>query len=224
MKTLGIVVLGQAPRLDFTDEFLSMLPPGADIVQKGALDGLSMDQILALRPKKGENELVTMLNDGTPVSLSTIEIHKIVKCKVQELIDEGIRVVFIVCTDNFHILSNKAVILTPFEIMKKRLKIESRESTIGIIVPEKEQIQETVDKWKQEGIKNILVDSASPYKDFAEVLSVANRLKKLGSDKILLDCMGFSKIMADNIEQDTGILVLLPRKICADFVGEYLSI
>ncbi|MFZ7101234.1 MAG: AroM family protein [Peptococcaceae bacterium] len=222
MKTLGIVVLGQAPRLDFTDEFLSLLPPGIDIVQKGALDGLSTNQILALRPKKEENKLVTMLNDGTSVNLSTMEIHKIVQCKVQELVDTGIEVVFIVCTDNFHISSSKAVILTPFEIMKERLKIESRESTIGIIVPEKDQVQTAVDKWKQTGIKNILAGCASPYKDFTEVLSTANRLKKSGSDKILLDCMGFSKIMADNIKQETGIPVLLPRKICADVVGRYL--
>ncbi|WP_019119350.1 AroM family protein [Brevibacillus massiliensis] len=70
MKRIGTVTIGQSPRVDIVPELLEMLGSDAEIVEKGALDGLSAEQVAAMAPTEQTEVLVTRLADGSSVTIS----------------------------------------------------------------------------------------------------------------------------------------------------------
>lgn len=45
MKNLGVVTIGQVPRVDLVPEIRSILGEEIQIIEKGALDGLSLKEV-----------------------------------------------------------------------------------------------------------------------------------------------------------------------------------
>ena len=60
-RTLGIVTVGQAPRDDIAALFAAHAPAGTKVVLRGALDGLSDDEVDRLQPENGADTLYTRL-------------------------------------------------------------------------------------------------------------------------------------------------------------------
>ena len=53
MKTIGIVTIGQTPREDVVEEMKSFFGEGINILERGVLDGLSLEQAKCIIRKKG---------------------------------------------------------------------------------------------------------------------------------------------------------------------------
>jgi protein AroM len=70
MTTLGIAVIGQAPRDDIATIFAAALPPDTRIVLRGCLDGLSDTEVDALPPRHGDDTLYTRLRGERDVKIS----------------------------------------------------------------------------------------------------------------------------------------------------------
>ena len=56
---VGTVTIGQAPRVDITPDLKTIIGDGIEIVEAGALDGLTKEQIAAMAPHEGDYVLVT---------------------------------------------------------------------------------------------------------------------------------------------------------------------
>ena len=65
MKKIGAITVGQSPRVDLIPEIQPILGDSVEIIQTGALDGLSKEEIAKFVPRPGENVLVSRLTDGT---------------------------------------------------------------------------------------------------------------------------------------------------------------
>ena len=65
MKKIGAITVGQSPRVDLIPEIQPILGDSVEIIQAGALDGLSKEEIAKFVPRPGENVLVSRLTDGT---------------------------------------------------------------------------------------------------------------------------------------------------------------
>ena len=69
-RTLGIITVGQAPRDDIASLFAAHAPAGTTVILRGALDGLSDAEVVALKPENGADTLYTRLRGGRDVKIS----------------------------------------------------------------------------------------------------------------------------------------------------------
>lgn len=67
MKKLGLITVGQAPRDDVIIDLLPIFGPEIELIQAGALDGLSLQEISSFAPQDGDYVLVSRLKDGSSV-------------------------------------------------------------------------------------------------------------------------------------------------------------
>ncbi|MFN8452211.1 MAG: AroM family protein [Anaerolineae bacterium] len=64
IETVGFVVLGQSSVDDVVPALTKRLPSGVRVLRRGALDGLTPDEIAALAPAEGEYLLVCKVEPG----------------------------------------------------------------------------------------------------------------------------------------------------------------
>ena len=70
MKKLGILTIGQSPRIDILGDLLPLWGNHIEILEAGALDGLTMEEIEKMKPGPEDRMLVTRLADGTVVHVA----------------------------------------------------------------------------------------------------------------------------------------------------------
>jgi protein AroM len=66
---VGTLTIGQSPRNDIIPDLKEILGKEVELIEKGALDGLSGEEINELSPKPGDYPLVTRLKDGIEVKV-----------------------------------------------------------------------------------------------------------------------------------------------------------
>src|SRR5215831_141324 len=86
---VGLVTIGQAPRLDVVPEMTAAIGAGIEVREAGALDGLTSPEIEALRPSGQDEILVTRLRDGSAVFLGKEKIVGLVERRIATLEREG---------------------------------------------------------------------------------------------------------------------------------------
>jgi protein AroM len=94
---MAFVTIGQSPRLDMVPEMYADLPR-VDVIERGALDGLSEAEIAALAPVDGAKSLVTRLVDGREVVLDHARTEARLAAVLEELDGEDMDAVVVLCT------------------------------------------------------------------------------------------------------------------------------
>mgnify|MGYP001754987607 FL=1 len=61
MFKLGAITVGQSPRTDVTDDIMGIFQGKVEILERGALDGLTVEDIDRLAPDAGEYVLVSRM-------------------------------------------------------------------------------------------------------------------------------------------------------------------
>ncbi|HCA41385.1 MAG TPA: AroM protein, partial [Aminobacterium sp.] len=69
-RYLGTVTIGQAPRTDIIPDIMPILGENVEVVESGALDGLTKDEVAEMAPKKDDYVLVTRMQDGSSVTVA----------------------------------------------------------------------------------------------------------------------------------------------------------
>lgn len=224
MKTkIGFVTIGQSPRVDVTPEMKPYLG-NVDIIECGALDNLSLEEIRALSPREGEYVLVSRLRDGTQVKLSREKIITRLKECIKSLARES-DIIGLLCTGEFPELTSSE--LTPGKLLVEpsTLLLKTVEalgvSKLGVLVPDPDQVEVTRVKWSRVA-GSVKVKSVSPYiGSEEEYVKIAEELKDC--DLIVLDCIGYNINVKKLIERITGKPVLLPRTLMARVIGELIG-
>ena len=62
--TIGLVTIGQSPRVDLTPDLEDLWQSRYTILERGALDDLTPEAIAQLAPTAGETVLVSRLREG----------------------------------------------------------------------------------------------------------------------------------------------------------------
>lgn len=218
---IGLVTIGQSPRDDVTPTLKSFLGEKAQIIEKGALDGLKRSDIEKLAPKPGDYVLVTRLRDKTSVKVARHLITpKVQKC-VKELEDLGVNFNVLLCTGEFPRLKAKKplIMLEPLITSFARC---FKGGKIGVVVPEKEQIAHAEKRWSRK-IASAFIVYANPYDDIKALEEAAVQLAKENVDIIVLDCIGFTTEAWKLVRELTGKPVLLPQAILGCFLKSYFS-
>jgi len=215
---VGLITIGQSPRTDVVAEIRKYLED-AEIIECGALDGMSLEEIKELSPDPGEYILVTRIRSGTQVMLGREKLKE----KVQGCIDkvsESADIIVFMCTGEFPGLRSTKIIIDPSALLGHVVKALNIQK-LGVIIPSHDQRSEVRNKWI-DIVNTVLVEAASPYADnYNELMKAASRLKDC--DLIVLDCMGYRLKAKKIVEEITGKPVILARTLVGRIIGELVG-
>jgi len=98
---VGFLTIGQSPRTDVLSDIQEYLK-GLEIVEAGALDGLTREYIETnLAPRAGETLLVTRMRDGSEVIIAEERILPLMQERVRWLEEQGVEVIAVLCSGSF---------------------------------------------------------------------------------------------------------------------------
>ena len=222
-KIIGTVTIGQAPRTDVIPDIVSVLGPGIEIREAGALDGLSKEEIASFAPEKGDYVLVTRLADGTSVQVAEQFITPRVNQKIADHFKRGIQVVLLLCTGEFPDFEEGGLLIRPQKALYNAVAAVAEGMRIGVLTPSVEQVEQAERRWGMISPHARAVP-ASPYVDTeAAVKKAAEQLREWKADITVLDCIGYTMATREAVREITGKPVLLARRVAASLVKELIG-
>lgn len=222
-RKIGVVGIGQSPRDDLIPEIYDLCG-GVELVERGALDGLSLEEIKQLAPEPGDYVLVTRLRDASSVRVAKKHIHPRVEKHINDLVKQGMDGILLLCTGEFPDYQSGKLILYPQRLLKNFVNSIAANRVCGILTPDASQVKQTTSKWHNNGVQNVVVQPATPYGDIKNVREAARALKQQGAELVVMDCMGYNIEMKELVSEVTGLPVVLPRTLAARAVAELFGL
>ena len=225
MKTLGLLAVGQSPRLDYGPVIRSLVGSSVHVVENGLLDGLSREEMKALAPRSSsEHPVISRLNDGSSVVMSKPLLTDIVNAKLREFAAGGVDVAVLMCTGAFQgvVCPKSLALLSGRDIIDGCVRAAvPAGSRLGVLVPLASQEAFTGKKFEDMGYE-VVTANASPYGDMAELERAAAGLRGCGS--VVLHCMGYTREHRALVARLSGAMVLqsnaLVGHVCAELLTE----
>ncbi|WP_284036531.1 AroM family protein [Neobacillus sp. 114] len=221
-RSIGVITIGQTPRVDMIPAIKSFLPEDIVIIEKGVLDGKSEEEILTLAPEHGQTKLISRLRDGGSAVMAKEKILPVVQELIDDLNAANVSLIIIACTGKFPLFKSKVPIVYPDHLLNHVAKGLIHDGLIGVVVPLPEQADQIIYKWKDADFLAIPAAS-SPYSYQEETLIEAVKQLDLFPIKaIILDCMGYTEEMKKLVQEHTSKPVILSRNIIYGVTGEIL--
>jgi len=219
MKTIGMLTIGQSPRNDILPELKSILGEGYVVLEAGALDDLSLEDIEKIDIAPDDYVLVSRMRDGRAIKITKRFVLPLLQEKLKELEANGVRLTVIMCTGKFPVFESKGLVVTPSDILKGVLEGTLKKGRLGVVYPAEEQVSGAGSSFGREGVE-VYADHISPYEAEDEVGELAERLGEQNLDLILLNCFGFDSNMKKVIAEKTGVPVIQSNSIVARVLKE----
>ena len=205
---IGAVTIGQSPRVDVTPDILPILGDEIELLQAGALDGLTRKEIEDMAPGPEDYVLVSRLNDGSFAKFGESFILERMQNCIYKLEEQGVSLIMIFCAGSFpDVFQSSVPLIYPAKILNGLAKA---------------QIQQAYDQWGPI-MKEVTPIPANPYGDINEVYKAAEVAKDIAADLIVMDCIGFTREARRIVSMITGKPVLLCRTTMARVVREMLD-
>ena len=222
VKKIGTLTIGQSPRRDVTADIIPILGD-IEIVEAGALDGLSREEIAAFAPVPGDYVLVTRLADGSQVRVAEKFITPRIVEKITALFAGGLPLVLLLCTGEFPDFDAQGLLVRPQRLLFNAVKAVAAGRRLGVLIPAPDQAEQCQRRWGELG-GEVMVVPASPYVDGLEsVRRAAREIGKWGAELVILDCIGYTQEMQDAVREITQGPAILGRGIAARTVKELLG-
>lgn len=218
-RVLGTVTIGQSPRIDVIPELRTILGVGVDVIEAGALDGLTLEEVKRLVPGPGDYVLVTRMADGTAVKIAEKHVLPLMQEKIDGLVRRGAGVVALLCTGEFPEFRCDKLLVVPQKVMLHVATAVAKGSRLGVMLPDADQVSQGILRWSAV-THDGLVEPASPYGNPDAVDRAARRLREWGAGAIVMDCIGYTLAMKEKVREITGAPVILARSILARVLAE----
>lgn len=218
---VGLVTIGQSPRTDVVPEIQTIMGRRIEVVECGALDGLSREEVKKLAPTAGDHLLVTRMRSGEEVTVGEEKILSRIQNCVDQLAEQC-SVLALLCTGKFPQLTSDRVILMPEALLDGMVNGILGAKTLGVLIPSAAQTDQLLSRWNRPG-RNVVVQSASPYSKNDEVTPSARRLAASNPDLLILDCMGYPLRTREIVSKITKKPVILPRSVLAHSIMELVG-
>jgi protein AroM len=220
-KSVGFVTIGQSPRVDVIPEITTILGPEIAVIERGALDGLSAEDIKKLGPGAGDMSLITRLGDGSSVVVGKRKIFPLLQKTIRELENKSVRLIALLCTDEFPELESRRTLIHPSRLLLSAAASIAKSGGLGIFVPLEEQKAMTARKWEKTGL-SLVIETLNPYQASPEIKLGIERMKAKDVDLVVLDCIGYSIRTQAALQQEIARPVFLPRTVLAKTIKQLL--
>jgi len=222
-KKIGIITIGQSPRMDVVPEMTPFFGGHVEVLEVGAMDGLTLAQARAYRPEAGMTHLASRMRDGTEILIAKEKILTRIERAVNDLNQQNVSLILLFCVGVFPKFPSRCLIVEPQRIVDHCVKsLISEDDHLGILIPITEQ-----EAWVRETFlkitPRITVTDASPYSDRSSLDQAGRVLREANCDLIVMYCMGFNRPLANEIRQITGKPVILSSSLVARVLGELTS-
>ncbi|TEU10172.1 AroM family protein [Candidatus Bathyarchaeota archaeon] len=219
MKKIGMLTIGQAPRGDILPPLMEILGDGFEIVEAGALDDVTSEEIDQIEFEPDDYLLVSRMRDGTEVMITKRFILPRLQEKLRRLDEQGVGLTVIMCTGRFPKFESKGLVVTPQEILKGVLEATLKRGRLGVVYPAEEQTHMAETTFGREGVE-VYADFLSPYDGESDVEALADRLTDQDLDLILLNCFGFDSNVKATVAERTSRPVILSNTLVARVLKE----
>lgn len=221
---VGIVTIGQSPRVDVIPEIKELVAGDIEIVEKGALDGLTLKEVERFEPKEDDEVLVTRMRDGTEVTIGRSFILSRLQEKISELDKEDVTLIALLCSGEFPRLQSEKPLIMPDKLLSGVLaSLVISKGKLGLMVPSEEQVNQLMRGFQDLGFEVIGV-GISPYKnDIGAIGEAASKLREKGADLIVMDCFGYNLGMKRKVREITGKPVVLVRSLLGKVLEELID-
>jgi len=221
MNKIGMLTIGQSPRDDILPGLKEILGRDVEIVEAGALDGKTMEDVEKISLKVEDYILVSRMRNGAEIKITKKYILPLMQEKLDWIESKEIRLTVIMCTGNFPQFRSKGLVVTPKEILKGVMEGSLKKGRLGVVYPTAEQMPMALPEWGRPGIE-IYPDTVSPYEP-KDVNGLCNRLAVQNLDLILLNCFGFPTEIKRKIAAKTGKPVVQANTLVAHVLADLIS-
>jgi len=224
MTRVGLITVGQAPRSDVVPDMAAILGADIDIVEGGALDGLSRESIARLAPEGDDEILVTRMADASSVFVGKSKMIPLVEARIAALEGKGVALNVLLCTGEFPKLAAKRPLLEPQQLLLGLLRAMTFPGRLGVLTPSERHVPQTAERWRRSGF-DAVVAPLSPYEedDAAAVKRAADTLRAGGAGLVVMDCIGFRRKTRDEVAHLVGAPALLANLLVARVAAELLG-
>ena len=221
MKKIGMLTIGQTPRDDLIPGLMEILGEGYEIVEAGALDDVTLDEVKQIPLIKEDYILVSRMRDGTEIKITKKYILPMLQRRLEDIEAQDVRITVVMCTGKFPQFDSKGLVVTPMEILQGVLKSCLKEGRLGVVYPTVEQVEKGYGDWGRPGVE-VYADTVSPY-EAGDVEALAARLTEQDLDVVLLNCFGFPSEVKQVIAERTGVPVIQANAVIARVLKEVVS-
>jgi protein AroM len=202
----------------------SILGADVDIIEAGALDGLSASEIGRLAPEGDDEILVTRLADSSSVFVGKSKMVPLVEARIADLEKKGVALNALLCTGEFPRLAAKRPLLEPQQLLLGLLRAMTFPGRLGVLTPSERHVPQTLERWRRSGF-DAVVAPLSPYQeeDPAAVRGASEALRAGGAGLVVMDCIGFRRKTRDEVAQLVGAPTLVANLLVARVAAELLG-
>lgn len=206
--TIGIAVIGKAPRADIAQLFATAAPPGGKLVLVGCLDGLSDEEIERLVPQDGDDTLYTRLPSNRDAIISKAAVIARAPVAFARLRAAGATSIVFACTGHFPPIPGDGGVLFPSRVLAGLATALLPKGRLGILIPLAEQAPKLKQKWARPGLE-IVAEALRPSAGESEIRSAAERLAALRPGLVAMDCMSYGPDAKRIVAPIVGVPTLL---------------
>jgi protein AroM len=224
MKKIGMLTVGQSPRVDIIPNMKQIIGDQVTLIERGALDNLSKEEICSLAPEKGVPAIISRLADGSSVVVAKKKLIDKVQLKINEFSEEGVELIVILCTGPLPGLKSNCLLVEAEKVVFQWVSaLLHGQGTLGVLTPLPEQKNEICDAFSDVATRTV-VASADPYGPISEVVQAGETFSKNGVDLILMDCMGYRNEHRSALKTICHKPILLSHAMVARTIAEITQI
>jgi len=224
-KKIGFVTIGQTPRADMLGEIKAWIGKNDDvkaqIMETGALDGVSPSEVKDLKPQEGDDILVTRMRDGTEVTVGKSFIIPRMQDKIAELNKAKVDLVTLLCSGSFaNEFESVAPLLYPYKLLYGMASSFFIQGRVGLLIPLEDQLEQMSKEIENLGFR-VIGAAASPYSgNLDNMKEAAKRINKKDLRLVLMNCMGYTREMREIVKEVTGKPIILVKSLLARALSE----
>jgi protein AroM len=225
---IGLITIGQAPRDDVVPDMLAQLGREVDVIQCGAIDGLSLEEVLTLAPEGDEPWAVSRMRDGYEVRLAKRELVPRMQQRVAELEQQGVDLIVPLCASDWSALSVGVPFINPGRALMPIVHAMLRPGgTLGMISPTEAQAK-LAEARQCDSPVPIVSTFAQPYVDdeqekVRQCETAGRLLAGAGVDLIYMGCMGHSREMRAVVRDASHRPTLTANGIIAGLIAQAVA-
>lgn len=218
---IGTVTIGQSPRTDIMEEIIPFLGDGFEIIEKGALDGMSKEFIRENISPKWDQPVgdiqVSRLASGDEVTIDKSKMMPYLYKKIEELNEEQVDLIVLLCNDPFPEIKSTVQVIRPESLIHNIAVNLSSSKKVGIVMPNESQLERAKILLSTYGLDATVV-AVSPYQDAKHMEHSLEPLLDEEIDLIILECLGNGLDFKNRVIEHTGKKVILVREMLFSIV------